>query len=170
MAQLEIARPDQLDTAKKALDLFQAAVWVLLGLALVSYAAAIWVSRTRRRTIATIGGSFIFAGIAIMAIRRIGGKEVVDLLGDAPNAHAAAQQVWTSRHRCSWTSPRARCCSACSCLGRLAGRSGRATAVRAWAAPALRERPGLVRAGLGVLLLLLVIWGPVPSTRRSCRS
>jgi hypothetical protein len=29
----------------------------------------------------------------------------------------------------------------------------------------MRERPGLVRAGLGVAILLLVIWGPVPWTR-----
>ena len=167
VAQLEVARPEQLDTAKKALDLFQTAVWVLLGLALLSYAAAIWVSRTRRRTIATIGGGFIFAGIAIVAVRRIGGKEVVDLLGDAPNAHAAAQRVWDIS-----TSLLVDVAQGSILLGVfvvsgawLAG-PGRATAVRAWAAPALRERPGLVRAGLGVLLLLLVIWGPVPWTQK----
>jgi hypothetical protein len=29
----------------------------------------------------------------------------------------------------------------------------------------MREHPGAVRAGLGVAILLLVIWGPVPWTR-----
>ena len=167
VARLEVARPDQLDTAKKALDIFQTVVWVLLVLALLSYTAAIWVSRTRRRTITAIGGSFIFAGLAILAIRRIGGKEVVDLLGDAPNAHAAAQRVWDIS-----TSLLVDVAQGSLLLGVfvvsgawLAG-PGRATAIRRWAAPALRDHPGLVRAGLAVLLLLLVIWGPVPWTQR----
>ena len=167
VAQLEIARPDQLDTAKKALDLFQAAVWALLILALVSYGAAIWVSRTRRQTIATIGGSFIFAGIAIIAIRRIGGKEVVDQLGDAPNAHAAAQQVWDiSTSLLVNVAQGSLLLGAFVLSGAWVAGPGRATAVRRWAAPGLRENPGLVRAGLAVLLLLLVIWGPVPWTQK----
>jgi hypothetical protein len=34
------------------------------------------------------------------------------------------------------------------------------------AAYPMREQPGVVRAGLGALLLLLVVWGPVPWTQR----
>jgi hypothetical protein len=30
----------------------------------------------------------------------------------------------------------------------------------------MRAQPGVVRAGLGALLLLLVVWGPVPWTQR----
>jgi cobalamin synthase len=48
----------------------------------------------------------------------------------------------------------------------LAGPARWAAAVRRFAAPALREHAGLVRAGLGVLILLLVIWGPVPWTTK----
>ncbi|MGH2743526.1 MAG: hypothetical protein ACRDSN_22405, partial [Pseudonocardiaceae bacterium] len=48
----------------------------------------------------------------------------------------------------------------------LAGAGRRATSVRRVSAYALREHAGLVRAGLGVAILLLVIWGPVPWTQR----
>jgi hypothetical protein len=48
----------------------------------------------------------------------------------------------------------------------LAGEGRRATAVRRFSAHSFRERPGLVRAGLGVAILLLIIWGPVPWTQR----
>ena len=48
----------------------------------------------------------------------------------------------------------------------LVGEGRRATAIRRVFAYSLRERPGLVRAGLGVAILLLVIWGPVPWTQR----
>jgi hypothetical protein len=48
----------------------------------------------------------------------------------------------------------------------LAGEGRRATSIRRSSAYALRERPGAVRAGLGVAILLLVIWGPVPWTQR----
>jgi hypothetical protein len=46
------------------------------------------------------------------------------------------------------------------------GPGRRATAVRRAAAHPLREHAGLVRAGLGAAILLLVIWGPVPWTQR----
>jgi hypothetical protein len=48
----------------------------------------------------------------------------------------------------------------------LAAPGRRATAVRRVSAPSLRDRPGVVRAGLGVAILLLVLWGPVPWTQR----
>jgi len=44
----------------------------------------------------------------------------------------------------------------------LAGPARWAVAARRFAAPVLRGHAGLVRAGLGVLILLLVLWGPVP--------
>jgi Short C-terminal domain len=167
VAQLQIVRPDQLDTAKDALDIFEAAVWVLLALALITFAAAIFLSRNRRRTILTIGGCLIFAGIAVVAVRKLAGKEVVDALADAPNAHAIADDVWSIS-----TSLLVDVAEGTMLFGLfvvsgawLAGSGKRATGVRRVAAPSLRERPGVVRAVLGALILLLVLWGPVPWTQ-----
>jgi hypothetical protein len=91
---IEIARPDQLETAQSGLDLFKTLVWVLLGLAVVAFAAAIFLAADRRRTILEVGGGLMVAAIAVVAIRRLAGTAVVDALADAPNAHSIADDVW----------------------------------------------------------------------------
>ena len=113
VAQLQIVRPSQLDTAKEGLDLLEAAVWVLLVLTAASFAGAVALSPDRRRTMVTVGGCLIFAGVAVLASRRVAGGAVVDALADAPNANAVADDSGASPRRCSWTWLRDRCCSAC---------------------------------------------------------
>jgi hypothetical protein len=48
----------------------------------------------------------------------------------------------------------------------LAGPGRRATQMRETAAPVFREPPALARGALAVLLLLLILWGPVPWTQQ----
>jgi Short C-terminal domain len=132
------------------------------------FAGAIALSRDRRRTIVKAGGCIMFAGVALYAIRRLGGSAVVDALADAPNAHAVADDAWAIG-----TSLLVDVSQGSFLFGLfvvvgawLAGAGRRATAVRRASAYTLRERPGLVRAGVGAAILLLVIWGPVPWTQR----
>jgi hypothetical protein len=110
----------------------------------------------------------MFAGIALFAVRSIGGSLVTDALADAPNAHAVADDAWAIA-----TSLLVDVSEGSFLFGLflavgawLAGEGRRATAIRRVSAYPLREHPGLVRAGLGVAILLLVIWGPVPWTQR----
>ena len=168
VAQLQIARPDQLDTAKKALDLFQTAVWVLLVLALAAFGGAIALSRDRRRTIVTVGACLLFAGLALLALRRVAGNLVVDALADAPNAHAVADDVWEIATSLLVDAAQGSMLFGLFVLSGawLAGPGRRATALRRVSAPVLREHPGFVRGGVGVAILLLVLWGPVPWTQR----
>ena len=165
---IEIARPDQLETAQSGLDLFKTLVWVLLGLAVVAFAAAIFLAADRRRTILAVGGCLMVAAIAVFAIRRLAGTAVVDALADAPNAHSIADDVWDIA-----TSLMVDVALGSLLLGAfvlsgawLAGPGRRTLAVRRFAAPAFREHPALLRTGLGVAILLLVVWGPVPWTHR----
>jgi hypothetical protein len=168
IANLQIARPDQLDSAKTGLDLLEEVPWVLFGLALLCFAGAIWLSPDRRRAVLSVGVCLIVAGIAVLALRRLAGKEVVDALADAPNASGVADDVWSIA-----TSLMADAAQGSVLFGLflvsgawMAGPARWAAAVRRFAAPALREHAGPVRAGLGVLILLLVIWGPVPWTTK----
>ena len=165
---IEIARPDQLETAQSGLDLFETLVWVLLGLAVVAFAAAIFLAADRRHTILAVGGCLIVAAIAMFAIRRLAGTAVVDALADAPNARSVADDAWDIA-----TSLMIDVALGSLLLGAfvvsgawLAGPGRRALAARRFAAPAFREHPALVRTGLGVAILLLVVWGPVPWTHR----
>jgi hypothetical protein len=164
---LQIADGDQLETAQEMLDLFKAIVWVLLALAVAAFAGAVALSRHRRRTLISVGGCLMFAALAVIAARRLAGDAVVEALADAPNAQGAADDVWDIA-----TSLLVDAAQGSFLFGLflvtgawLAGRGRRATSVRRGSAHALREHPGLVRAGLGTAILLLVIWGPVPWTQ-----
>jgi Short C-terminal domain len=92
----------------------------------------------------------------------------VDALADAPNAHAVADDVWEIATSLLVDAAQGSILFGLFVLSAawLAGAGRRATALRRAAAPSLREHPGYVRAGLGVAILLLVIWGPVPWTQR----
>jgi len=168
VAELQIASGEDLQTARDMLDLFETVVWVLLALGVASFAGAVALSGDRRRAFVRVGGCLMFAGIAIMAVRRLAGDAVVNALADAPNAHAVADDVWGIG-----TSLMLDVAGGTFLFGLfvvtgawLAGPGRRATAVRRTSAYPLREHAGFVRAGLGAAILLLVIWGPVPWTRR----
>jgi hypothetical protein len=165
---LQIASGDDLQTAQDALDLFEALVWVLLVLAVVFFAGAVALSRDRRRTLVSVGGCLMFAGLAVLAVRRLAGEAVVEALADAPNAVGAADDAWDISTSLLVDAAQGSVLAGLFIVtgAWLAGAERRATAVRRGSAYAMRERPGVVRAGLGVAILLLVIWGPVPWTQR----
>ena len=168
LAKLQIAKPDQLEGAQDALDLFKTLVWILLVLVLVSFAGAVFLSPDRRRAIMNVGGCVILAGIAVFAVRQLAGKTVVDALSDSPNAGAAADDAWSiSTALLVDVAEGALLAGAFIVSGAwLIGPGRRAVQARRLAAPTLRQYPGGVRAGLAVAILLLVIWGPVPWTQR----
>jgi hypothetical protein len=168
LANLQVASADDVGNVRKLLDLFKAIVWVLLGLAVAAFVGAIALARDRRRTVVSVGGCLMFAGIALLAIRSLAGKALVDALAEAPNAHGAADDVWQIS-----TSLLVDAAQGSFLFGLfvmlgawLAGAGRRATMLRRTSAHPLREHAAAVWAALGVLLLLLVIWGPVPWTQR----
>jgi hypothetical protein len=168
VADLQIASADEVSDLRQLLDLFETIVWLLLGLSIAAFAGAVALARDRRRMVVNVGGCMLFAGLALLAIRSLAGKALVDALAEAPNAHAVADDVWEIA-----TSLLVDVAQGSFLLGLflvlgawLAGRGRRATGVRRFGAHSLREQAGLVWAGLGVFLLLLVIWGPVPWTQR----
>jgi hypothetical protein len=104
----------------------------------------------------------------LLALRSLLGQALVDSVAEAPNAHAAADDVWNIA-----TSLLVDAAQGSVLFGFflvtgawLAGAGKRATMWRRAAAYPMRVQPGVVRAGLGAALLLLVVWGPVPWTQR----
>jgi len=168
VANLQVATPDDLDTVRQLLDLFKTLVWVLLVLAVAAFAGAIALSRDRRRTVLNVGACLMFAAIALLAIRRLAGKALVDALADAPNAHDVADDVWEITTRLMVDAAQGSFLFGLFVvLGAwLVGPGRRATAARRFTAYPLREHAGFTRAGLATAILLLVIWGPVPWTQR----
>jgi hypothetical protein len=168
VANLQVATPEELQDVRALLDLFKTLVWVLLGLALVCFAGAIALAPDRRRTVLNVGLCLILAGIAILAFRRVAGRIVEDALAEAPNAHAIAGDVWDITTRLMVDVAQGSLLFGFFVMlgAWLVGPGRRATAVRRFVAYPMREHAGYVRAGLATLILLLVIWGPVPWTQR----
>jgi hypothetical protein len=165
--QIQILRSDQIKTAQDATQTLKTLPWVLFPLAVVLFAGAIALSSDRRRAIVWCGGCVLFAGVAILAARRLGGDAVVNALADAPNVRPAAKAtlaIGTSLLKdAAWGSV---LFGALVAFGAwMAGPGKCATGIRRSSAPTLREHPAVARVALGFLLLLLVIWGPVPWTR-----
>ena len=166
IAQLQIAPPEEIEKVRTAIDAFRAIGWVLFGLAVAAFAAAIFLSPDRRRTTLSVGVCLILAGIAMLAVRKLAGDWVVGALADAPNAHAVADDVWSIA-----TSLMVSVAGGGMLLGLilvagawLAGPANRATQARQAVAPTFARRPAVVRVALALLLLLLILWGPVPWT------
>jgi hypothetical protein len=166
IAQLQIAPPEEIEKVRTAIDAFRGIGWVLFGLAVAAFAAAIFLSPDRRRTTLSVGVCLILAGIAMLAVRKLAGDWVVGALADAPNAHAVADDVWSIA-----TSLMVSVAGGGILLGLilvagawLAGPATRANQARQAVAPTFARRPAVVRVALALLLLLLILWGPVPWT------
>ena len=121
----------------------------------------------RRRTVVAVGGCLIFAGVLVLALRRIGGEAAVTALAESPNARPAVKATFiigtSLLTDAAWGSIVGGLFIVTG--GWLIGPGKRATVLRRVSAPALREHPWSFRLGLAFLILLLVIWGPVPWTR-----
>jgi hypothetical protein len=166
VATLEILRSDEIATVQDAVSLFRDLVWVLVVLAVLSFAGAIYLGRDRRRSVVAVGACIIVAAIAVLAVRRVAGTVVTDSLADAPNAHAVAPDVWNIVTSLLVDAAQGSILFGVFLLSGawLAGAGRVATGVRRVSAPAFRDHPGVVHGGLAVAILLLVLWSPVPWT------
>lgn len=165
--QIQILKSDQLKTSQDAVHILKSLPWILLPLGFLLFAAAVYLSADRRRGLVWSAACVIFAGVAILAIRRVAGNQVVNALADAPNIRPAAKAtllIGTSLLTdVAWGGI---LIGLLVLFGAWLWGPGRwATSARRAAAASFRDRPLLLRGALGLLLLLLIIWGPVPWTR-----
>ena len=165
--QIQILKSDQIKSAQDSVHTLRSLPWILIPLALLLFAGAIMLSADRRRGAVWAGGCMIFAGVAILAVRRFGSDQVVNALAQAPNVRPAAKAtlaIGTSLLvDVAWGSILLGVLIVSG--GWLLGHGRVATWLRRVSAPSLREHPAATRVALGFLLLLLVAWGPVPWTR-----
>ena len=92
--QLQILQSDQLEAAQSAVDLLRPLAIVLVLLAAALYLIAVLISPDRRRTTVYVGAALLFAAVAVLAVRRIGGNELVDTLAQTPDSEPAVAATW----------------------------------------------------------------------------
>jgi hypothetical protein len=166
-AQFTILRSDQLEAAQKGVKLVKVGSSLIVILALLLFAAAVWLARKRRETLRNVGVALLLVGILLFVIRRVAGNYIVDALATGEPVREAASATWligtSLLSQVAWALV---LYALAILIGTwFSGPSKYSTRARGWLAPTLRDRPGIGWAVLGGVYLLLVLWAPVPALR-----
>ncbi len=162
-AQLTVFQSKDLKSAQDAAQILRGLVWILPILVIGLYILAVVLARgRRRRTVMTIGGSFIVVGVLVLVLRELGGNYVVDNVAKTASAEPAAAATWSIG-----TSLLQEIATATIFFGFLlvvggwvGGPMRAAVAVRRTLAPPLREYPVAAYAVALLLALLILLWQP----------
>ena len=166
--QLVILRSNQLKTAQDIANAVKDLAIVLPGIALLMFALAVYLARgRRRRTLRTSGWCFVLIGVVLLLIRRIGGDAVVNGLVKVPSNKPAVHDVWNIGTSLLYNIAVAMIVYGIVTVAAawLAGSTRPATAIRRFLAPSLRDHPAVAYSAVGGVLLLAVLWGPLPAFR-----
>jgi hypothetical protein len=166
-AQLTVLKSDELELAQDAVRFLKALAIVLVVLALGLMALGVYLAQGwRREALRACGIGLIVAGGAALVARSMAGGAVVGLAKTAA-VEPALEDTWSIS-----TSLLVEAATATLLYGIvvvfaawLAGPTSWATATRRGLAPFLRE-PRFAYGGLGVIVLLLLAWGPTPAFRK----
>lgn len=168
VAQFRIVTSDKLKTLQNAVNLLRSLALVLPLLVVAMFALAVYLARGRRRqTLMEVGTAFIGAGLVVLVARGIIGEKVVDSLATTEAVRPAAHAAWSIGTSVLVDVAWATVFIGVPVIlaGLLAGPTRTATSTRELMAPYLRDRPDITFGVVGVLLLLLIAWGPIAATR-----
>jgi len=167
-AQITILHTDDLQAAQDAIDLLEALAWALLVLALLLFAAAIYLAAGwRREALRSVGIAFIAVGIAVLVVRDVAGNILTDKLADTASVEPAISATWSiATSLLTEIGGAGIFYGIVIVLGTwLAGPTGLGRSARRAIAPVLHERR-TAYAALLVVLLLLFWWAPTPGFQR----
>jgi hypothetical protein len=161
-------KSDQLEAVQTGVRILRTLAWALAALAIVLYAAAVYLAGARRReTFRAVGIAFIGVGVAVLFAHGLAGNYVVGALTTTAASEPAANATWSIG-----TSQLVEIAQGLVLYGLvivlaawLAGPSATATWIRRGITPYLRQ-PRFAFGGLAVLLALFFWWGPTEGTRR----
>jgi hypothetical protein len=168
---ITIMSSNQVGTLQNGVQALKGLALVLPFVAIGLLALAVYLAhgrRRRRRTLLFAGIDLVLAGAIVLVARNLIGSAVVGSLATTDAVKPAAEAVWSIG-----TGTLRDVAQAAIVIGIpvivaawLAGPMRPAVALRRAAAPWLRDRPGLVFGVAGVLVVLVILWGPIPATRK----
>jgi hypothetical protein len=167
-AEVTILRGDQLETAQNITAALKGLAIVLSLLTFVCFGLAIYLARRERWvTVLYCGIGLVSAGFAVIVAREVAGGIVVDQLVKQDSVKPAADAAWGIS-----TSLMTSLAETVIVIGVLFGVAGwlasptsSARVTRRAIAPALREYPAYVYAGLAVIVGIYFITSPAPNLR-----
>ena len=166
---ITILRASQLKTAQNIAKAIKGLAILLPLLAIALYALAIWFAEgRRRRELRTVGWCFFGVGLTLLLARRVAGDKIVEELIKVPANKPAGEAVWSIGTSLLYDIATAMVLYGAVLViaAWLGGRTRVAVSLRHASAPWMREHQVGSYGAAGVLLLLVVFWGPTPATRQ----
>jgi hypothetical protein len=164
---ITVMRSDRLSAAQAAVQGVRVLSTALLVLVLALYGLAIYLAHgQRRQTLRNIAYAFVLIGLTVLVVRRVAGSYAVDAL-TSPTGEQAGTRAWLIGSeilaQIGWATILYGVIALVGAI--LAGPTSSATTIRRRIAPVLNEHPGVASAGVAVMFLLLVAWGPTHALR-----
>ena len=166
---LKVMSSNQISTVQNSVKLVKGLTIILPAVALLLFALCVYLYTGRRRhALFVVGIDLVIAGLIVLIARNVAGDQIVNALASTEAARPAAEATWSIGTRLL------------SDIGQsvlivglvvmlattLAGNRRPALAFRRFAAPWFRERPLATYGVVIAILLLIVLWGPIPATRK----
>jgi hypothetical protein len=162
-----VLRSNQLDAAQTGLKVLRGLPFVLVGLSFVLFAGALAVAPGwRRQALRAYGIGFVAAGAATLVASSVAGDQVVTALGSTASVQPAIAAAWGIATPLLEQAAKATILYGVVMVAGawLAGPTRPAVAIRTAAAPYARNLT-VTYAGLAVVVVLVLWWGPTPATR-----
>jgi hypothetical protein len=157
---------------KTAQDLVKAIKGLSILLPLIAFALfilAVWLAQGwRREAVRAVGWSFVAIGLIVILARRLLGNEVVDALVKVPENKPAVHDAFDIATTLLYDIAVAMITYGLVFVVAAwsVGPTRAATSLRRTIAPTMRLHVGRAYAAAALALLLVIIWGPFPSTRQ----
>jgi len=167
-AQVEILKSDQLKTAQDIAVAIKGLALVLSILTFLCFGLAIYLSRDERWVTVLLSGiGLVAAGFGVIVVRQIAGGIVVDQLVTEENVKPAGEAAWSIGTTLMTSIATTVIVVGIFFLiaGWLASPTNGARSVRRVLAPALRQYPAYVYAGLALLVCFYFLTAPTQGLR-----
>jgi hypothetical protein len=164
-----ILRSSQLKTAQNIVKAVKGLSIVLPAIAIALLVLAVWLADGWRRVaLRRAGWCLVAIGLIVLLLRRVASDEVVNSLVQVETNKPAAHDVLAIGTRLLYDIAIAMLTYGIvvAIAAWSAGPTRVARSLRHALAPTLRERVGRAYGAAALALLLVVIWGPFPSTRQ----
>jgi hypothetical protein len=166
---LKVISSNQISTVQSAVNLVRGLAIVLPAVALLLFALAVYLYTGRRRhALYFVGIDLVIAGLIVLIARNVAEDQIVNSLTNTDAVRPAVRAVWVIG-----TGMLSDIAQAVIIVGlavmlaaSLAGTRRPAVAFRRASAPWSREHPHVVYGVVLAILLLIVLWGPIPATRK----
>jgi hypothetical protein len=166
---LKIMSSNQISTVQNAVKLVKGLTIILPAVALLLFALCVYLYTGRRRhALFVVGIDLVIAGLIVLIARNVAGDQIVTALASTEAARPAADAAWTIGTRLLSDIGQSIIIVGLAVMvaASLAGNRRPAVAFRHAAAPWFRERPLATYGVVIAILLLIVLWGPIPATRK----